>query len=264
MNTLYVFQKRYAIWLFFPLAYLLSWISLLLPQANGGILPHGPALAALVLISLTEGRAGLSLWWRRVTNGRVSAIWYLAAPAIMILFQIGGASINLLLGATLQPVGWSQVWPSLLMLVFLGGQWEELGWTAYALPKLQALFGERPVLASAVLSILRGLWHLPLVISGAIPWYDMLFFSFAMQFTISWLYNRTASTPIVFLFHFTSNALFVIMYQLFTGADWSRHYVLFIVVGCMLSAILIAATGLLQDKERPSTNLHAPRGMARS
>lgn len=252
MNTLNVFRKRYAIWLFFPLAYLLSWFSILLPQAHGGILPYGPALAALVLIPLTEGRAGLSSWWRRVTNWRVSGIWYLAAPAIMILFQLGGALINLLLGATLQPVDWSRVWPSVLVLMLLGGQWEELGWTAYALPKLQTHFAERPWLASAILSILRGLWHLPLVISGAIPWYDMLFLSFAMQFTISWLYNRTASTPIAFLFHFTSNTLFVIAGQLFTGADWSRHQILFVAAGCMLSAILIATTGLVRAKEQPT------------
>jgi hypothetical protein len=253
MNTLHVFRKHYAIWLFFPLAYLLSWFSILLPEANGGILPYGPALAALVLIPLTEGRAGLSLWWRRITNWRVSGVWYLAAPAIMLLFQLGGASINLLFGATLQPVAWSQVWPSLLMLVFLGGQWEEPGWTGYALPKLQVLFARQPLLASTVLSALRGLWHLPLVISGAIPWYDMLFFSFAMQFTISWLYNRTASIPIAFLFHFTSNALFVITRQLFTGTDWSRHYLLFIVVSYLFPAVLIAMTGLLQNKEQTST-----------
>ena len=148
MNTLQNFLKRYAIVLFFPLAYLLSWWSVLVPQAGGGILPHGPAVAALILIALTEGRAGLSVWWKRITNWRVSWIWYLAAPAILIAFHLGGASINLLLGARLQLIDWSQVWPSLMLLLFLGGQWEEPGWTAYALPKLQERFADRPVLAS--------------------------------------------------------------------------------------------------------------------
>ena len=106
MNTLKSFLKHHALVLFFPLAYLLSWWSILVPQAAGGILPHGPAFAALILIALTEGRAGLSVWWKRVTNWRVNWIWYLAAPAIMILFQLGGASINLFMGATLQPVEW--------------------------------------------------------------------------------------------------------------------------------------------------------------
>jgi hypothetical protein len=241
MNTLNVFLKRYAIVLFFPLAYLLSWWSVLVPQAHGGILPHGPAFAALILIALTEGRAGLSAWWKRITNWRVNWIWYLAAPAILIAFHFGGGLINLLLGATLQPIELATLWPSVILLLFLGGQWEEPGWTAYALPKLQEIFAGRPLLASAILSVLRATWHLPLMVSGAIPWYDVVFLSIAFQFMISWLYNRTnGSAWIVILFHFTSNILGVVTHQLFTGTDWTRHYILFIAVAFVSTAVLIA------------------------
>jgi hypothetical protein len=243
MKPLNVFLKRYAILLFFPLAYLLSWWSILVPQAQGGILPHGPAFAAFLLVALTEGRAGLSVWWKRITNGRVHWTWYLAAPAILIAFQLAAGSMNLLLGATLHPLEWSKLWPSVMMLVFLGGQWEELGWTAYALPKLQERFADRPLLASAILGALRAIWHLPLMFSGAIPWYDVLFLSFAFQFMISWLYNRTnGSALIVILFHFTSNILGAVTHQLFSGADWTRHYILFIAVTFVLTALLVGNT----------------------
>ena len=244
MNTLKDFLKRYAIVLFFPLAYLLSWWSVLVPQAKGGIIPYGPALAALILIALTEGRAGLSVWWSRLTNWRVNWIWYLAAPAIMIAFHIGGGSINLMMGAALHPVELSKLWPGVIMLIFLGGQWEEPGWTAYALPKLQGRFADRPWLASSILGTLRAAWHLPLMFSGAIPWYDVVFFSFAFQFLISWLCNRTnGSALIVILFHFTSNILGVVTHQLFTGADWTRHYILFITVAFVLTAFLVLKAG---------------------
>jgi hypothetical protein len=243
MKTPTDFLKRYAIVLFFPLAYLLSWWSVLVPQANGGILPYGPALAALILVALSEGRAGLSTWWKRITNWRVSWIWYLGAPAIMIAFQLGAGLINLLMGATLHPIELSKLWPSVIMLLFLGGQWEEPGWTAYALPKLQENFAGRPLLASTILGALRAVWHLPLMFSGAIPWYDVVFLSFAIQFTISWLYNRTnGSALIVILFHFTSNVLGAVSHQLFTGPDWTRHYVLFIAVACALAALLVVNT----------------------
>ena len=259
MNTLKVFLKRYAVVLFFPLAYLLSWISILAPQANGGILPHGPAFAALILIALTEGRAGLSVWWKRITNWRVNWVWYLAAPAIMIAFHIVGGSINLLMGANLQPFDWSPVWPSVILLAFLGGQWEEPGWTAYALPKLQERFAGRPLFASALLGAFRAVWHLPLMFSGAIPWYDVVFLSFAFQFMISWLYNRTnRSAWIAILFHFTSNILGVVTRQLFTGADYTRHYILFIAVACVLTALLVASTGsrlgMRKEAEQPLTS----------
>lgn len=257
MNTLRVFLKRYALVLFFPLAYLLSWWSVLVPQAQGGILPHGPAFAALILIALTEGRAELSVWWKRITNGRVSWIWYLAAPAIMISFHVGGGLINLLVGAELQSFDWSEILPNVILLAVLGGQWEEPGWTGYALPKLQERLAGRPLLASAILGALRAVWHLPLVFSGAIPWYDMLFFSFALQFMISWLYHRTnGSVPVVILFHFTSNVLGVVTHQFFTGADWDRHYILFIAVGFVLTAMLVARSGsrlgMQADTEQPA------------
>jgi hypothetical protein len=255
MNTSNVFLKRHAIVLFFPLAYLLSWWSVLVPQAHGGILPHGPAFAALILIALTEGRAGVSVWWKRITNWRVSWVWYLAAPAILLAFQLCGALINLSLGATFQPVDLSNVWPGLIVLLFLGGQWEEPGWTAYALPKLQEIFANRPLLASTILGALRAVWHLPLMFSGAIPWYDVVFLSFAMQFTISWLYNRTnGSALIVILFHFTSNVLGLVTHQLFTGAEWTRHHILFIASACVLTALLIAGTGMQKNKEQSAAH----------
>jgi hypothetical protein len=258
MKPLNLFLKRYAILLFFPLAYLLSWWSVLVPQANGGILPHGPAVAALILVALTEGRAGLSVWWKRITNGRVNWIWYLAAPAMLIAFQLVAGSINLRMGATLHPIKWSNIWPSVIVLVFLGGQWEELGWTAYALPKLQERFVGRPVLASVILGGLRAVWHLPLMLSGAIPWYDVLFLSFAFQFMISWLYNRTnGSALIVILFHFTSNILGVVTRQLFTGTDWTRHYIFYIAVAFVLTALLVVNTGLRAKAEQPLGNIAA-------
>ena len=44
------------------------------------------------------------------------------------------------------------------------------GWTGYALPTLQERLASRPLAASLILGALRSVWHLPLVISGAVPW----------------------------------------------------------------------------------------------
>jgi len=72
----------------------------------------------------------------------------------------------------------------------------------------------------------------------------LLFLSFAFQFMISWLYNRTnGSALIVILFHFTSNVLGAVTHQLFTGTDWTRHYILFIALSFVLTGLFIVNTG---------------------
>jgi hypothetical protein len=118
--------------------------------------------------------------------------------------------------------------------------WEEPGWTGYALPMLQARYARQPysqLNASLLMGFIRAGWHLPLVISGAIPWYDALFFSMAFQFLITWLFNRTqGGVLIVMLFHLTSNVVGGgIMVPLFTGADQARYYLLFIVMAWLLA-----------------------------
>jgi hypothetical protein len=78
------------------------------------------------------------------------------------------------------------------------------------------------------------------MISGAIPWYDVVFFSIAFQFLISWLFNRTGgSVLIVMLFHLTSNVIGGgIMVPLFSGADHARYYVLFIAIAWLMAVPL--------------------------
>ena len=97
MNRSRQLFTRYRFPLFFLLAYLLSWW--LLPVSREGMLPHGPAFAALIVIALTAGRPGLREFRARVTNFR-GGWWYLAGPAILA----GGLGIafvvNVLLGAS--------------------------------------------------------------------------------------------------------------------------------------------------------------------
>jgi hypothetical protein len=122
--------------------------------------------------------------------------------------------------------------------------WEEPGWTGYALPLLQNRYGNRSLgllMASLHMGVIRAVWHLPLVLSGAIPWYDMVFFEMlAFQFLITWLFNHTGgSVLIVMLFHLTSNILSGgIMVPLFSGPDYTRFYVLFTAAASLLAFLL--------------------------
>jgi uncharacterized protein len=236
--------QKYELPLFLLLAFLLSWWSV--PFANGGLIPHGPAFAAIIVIALTTGRQGLREFWSRLTQFR-AGWWYLVGPAIIVAYLLAAFVVNLLLGATVtSPFPIPSV-GTMIVLLLMGGLWEEPGWTGYALPKLQERFAAHStgtLTATFVMGFFRSLWHLPLVIFGAISWYDAVFFSFAFQIMITWLYNKSnGSVPAVMVFHFTSN-LFTgsMMLSAFTGPEKAMYYILFVVLACLVALGILGLT----------------------
>jgi hypothetical protein len=239
MNPSQNFFTRYRFPLFFLLAYLLSWW--LLPTRLG-LLPHGVALAAVIVIAFTAGRAGLREFWGRLTNFR-GGWWYLIGPGIFAGAQAVALVVYVLLGATVSgglqlPIG------AVIFLLLAGGEWEEPGWTGYALPALQKRYARAangPLIATLILGIFRGVWHLPLVLVGAIPWYDaVLLTPFVFQPIISWLYNKSGgSVPAVMVLHFMSNLLSVIFGSVFAGPEAVQYRILFYAFG-FVAALVIA------------------------
>jgi hypothetical protein len=242
MGALRKFVNDHPLTVFVVAAYALSWWSI--PFANGGILPHGPFLAAVIVLALTKGRVGLAELLRQIVSRLGGGHWLLIGPGLVIAYLLLALGLNLLLGATITNTAhFGTFTQSLLMLVLLGGVWEEPGWTGYALPMLQARYAHQPfsqLKASLLLGVIRAGWHFPLVISGAIPWYDAVFFSMAFQLLITWLFNRTqGGVLIVMLFHLTSNVVGGgIMIPLFSGADYTRYYLLFIAMAWLLAIVL--------------------------
>jgi hypothetical protein len=239
MTTVRKFVNDHSLTIFVIAAYALSWWSI--PFANGGILPHGPFLAAVIVLALTKGRDGLGEFLRRLVSWRGGWHRLLIGPGLVLAYLLLALGLNLLLGATITNTAHLGAFPqTLLGLVLLGGVWEEPGWTGYALDMLQTRFAHQPfgqLKASLLMGLIRAGWHLPLVISGAIPWYDAVVFSMAFQFLISWLFNRTqGGVLIVMLFHLTSNVVGGgILVPLFSGPDQTRFYLLFIAMAWLLA-----------------------------
>jgi hypothetical protein len=223
------------------LAYALSWWTA--PIMQGAILPQGPALAAILVVALTEGRPGLRALWRRCTRWR-AGWWFLIGPAIIAAYLLAAFVLNLLLGATVATPPRLPGASVLLMLLVFGGHWEEPGWTGYLLPGLQDRHAGRPngmLAATFWTGIARSLWHLPLVASGAIPWYDALIFSLGYQIILSWVYNASnGSVPAVMVTHYASNVLAgAIMLQTFSGSDRTTFYVLFIAFAWLIALAIL-------------------------
>ncbi len=219
--------KRYPVAGYFILAYGLSWLFLGLAAwtANGnGILAwvagFMPAVSAVILSAVTEGRAGLRQLLARLFTWRVSIIWYLVAllsPLALILIAL---PFHVLFGGQalpdLEPGFWLQTFPSLflmMLLVYTFGIFmsagEEIGWRGYAQPRLQAHFG--PWLASLILGVLWGIWHLPVFLIPGTTQYGLPFPAYVLASVgycviYTCLYNRgKGSVLLASFFHSASN-----------------------------------------------------------
>jgi uncharacterized protein len=129
------------------------------------IIGFGPSFAALCVVWMFEGSAGLRQWLRRCLSWRLPAYWYALAflgPPVAILVALGSHAV---LGGSVSPsAAKGQLGLALLqsgLTMFVGGPLgEEFGWRGYALPELTARLGWR--WASLIVGAVWGLWHLPL------------------------------------------------------------------------------------------------------
>lgn len=212
---------------FFLLAFGLTWLAWV-PRAMGvpvGVLDQLSTwlvtVAAVVAALLTGGRSALKDLGARVLRWRVSWIWYgvvLVGPA---LFSSLAAGIVVLLGGS-----WTSAAPSVLV----GGSWallglfllgamltdglgEEMAWRGFALPRLLTRY--TPLLASLLLGLLWGLWHLPLIwTEGRFlhhqPLWLLLLDITAKSVLFTWVFLHTnGSVLIAALFHAATNVFLV-------------------------------------------------------
>jgi membrane protease YdiL (CAAX protease family) len=95
------------------------------------------------------------------------------------------------------------------LIWLLGAYPEEYGWRGYALPRLLKI--NSPLVASLVLGILWGIWHLPLhfiptTTQYVIPIWQYLLQTIVLSILYTWLHKGTrGSVFIASMFHAFSN-----------------------------------------------------------
>lgn len=158
-----------------------------------GLSALGPLFAGTLAAYWESGRAGIRALFRPLRIWRVHPGFYVfALLSSGGIFVAGMAVYTLVSGRDAGP--WFYVpkeAPALLALVFFPFG-EEVGWRGFAQPRLQQRYG--PVVASAIIGIFWGLWHLPMFQISGVPLWLMVvmlpfFISGSMVFT--WLYTRT-------------------------------------------------------------------------
>jgi membrane protease YdiL (CAAX protease family) len=258
---------RYPLTSFFILAYAGSWLvwALFMFSRDGaGVLPFhspldfletvaigiflGPALAAVIVTGVTEGKAGLRRFLGRIVLWRVGVKWY--------LFVLLGIPALVSLGTLVLPGVWGSfqpmenpimelisyppffVYPALLIGGPLG---EEPGWRGFTLPRLQERHG--PLLGSLILGPLWACWHTPIWFSG--QWTEPALLNIglyivwisAMTVIMTWVFNRTRGSVFLAILAHTSMDAFpnAILWPLFPAATKLTDYgCLYGYMGCAI------------------------------
>lgn len=223
----------------------------------------GPGLAAITLLVARHGRSGAWDEVRGLLRWRLGLGWWAVAllgPVAILLAGIGVvAAVGIEVTGWSDPEQWYLVVPVFAYVVFFGGPLgEELGWRGWALPRLQSLTS--PVVASLGIGAVWSLWHWPLFIVEGTVQQSTPVAAFALQIVLTsvvytWLWNHTASLPLVIGFHAAFNTAVGVFPILPGVAGTSAPLWSAIGVGSVVAATLI---GVTQDRLglRPDTPTH--------
>src|SRR5215212_6876737 len=194
----YVCGQTTPIITFFVLSYAISWG--FLPLESVRFLPSGPLLAALIVIPITQGIAGLKVLGLRIIRWRVRWYWYVVAIGVPLAVHLAIVGLNVATGAGVPSLTVTSLTTFLMVFAVRmvnpadGPLGEHPGWNGVALPGLQATYS--PLVATAILAPLVAGWHLPTFFLEEGPLQPSvlvagLVVTMAVTFWYAWLFNHT-------------------------------------------------------------------------
>ena len=229
MTAIVTWTRRHRLVVFLGLTFLLSWWSwplYALDLAPMDFSPCGPLVAALVVIGVTEGRAGYRDLGARMVRWRVGRTWWLVAVGTPLAVLAVAAAANVAIFGAPSPVLATVAWSQVALAAAIrfvnpldGPLGEEPGWRGYALPQMQGRLS--PLASGLVLAPVVALWHLPLAVTGQLA-PIALADTVAITLVYIWLFNRTGgSVLLAMVFHIAQGT---VTYGAlgFSGADEAR------------------------------------------
>ena len=242
-------MRRHPLVAFFVLTYALSWWVVPFGWEQFPFLATGPLLAALVVLALTEGRAGLRDLGSRMIHWRVGWTWYALAIALPLAVHLLTVGLNVALGAGVPSLAQFSPW-YVVFVVFAvrlinpldGPLAEEPGWRGFAQPRLQA--NRSPLLATLILGLLVASWHLPLWVLprfglSSIDILSDFLATVAVTLWYAWLFNHTGGSVLMTLLaHATEGSVQTEQFWS-AGAAAARTSLLYAFVWCVVAIGLV-------------------------
>ena len=252
------FINRNALLLFFTMAFAISWVGILLSFGQNGLhifqgqdvlagiyssqllliwlsMLVGPSISGIFLTATMDGKRGLKHLLRLILKWKVHIKWYGAAllvfPAILLLifYSLSFVSERFYPAPILIPG---------LFVALIGGIFEEIGWTGFAMPRLLSRFSF--IKTAIILGVIHSFWHLFADYLGGVDFYKTLYlFHFllwiialtVLRFFIMWIYHHTQSLFLPILIHasFTGSQL-ILTPSILNGTESILWYAIFVVI----------------------------------
>jgi membrane protease YdiL (CAAX protease family) len=219
MNILIALIKQHELAIFCTLTVVLTFAATLLPLP-GEVIPvvivFIPALMAIFLTALSEGKAGVRSLLGKLAQWRIRLKWLIIALILALVIRLTMSIIALGLGMIstihIRPGGPAQ-FAILALILFIFAIPEELGWRGYALPRLLERYS--PLAAGLIVGVLWGSLHLALILPGMVnegaPAFPTVLALVGGSVLFTWLYvNSGGSVLLTTLFH-ASQSFFVIV-----------------------------------------------------
>ncbi|QRN83467.1 CPBP family intramembrane metalloprotease [Chloroflexota bacterium] len=216
-----------------------GWLSTTL----GYLAAFAPSIMAFILVRRENGREGVKALWKSGWKSNGPKVWLFVAIFLMPIFGLLTLAIMMffkiempweygLSPAMIVPIG--------LLIWLVGAVPEEYGWRGYALPKLLEKYS--PLVASLLLGVIWGVWHLPLHLIStttqyAIPIWQYILQIILLTFMFTFLHLKSkGSVLIAGLFHAFGNITGAVLpYWVLNSGRWISFslmaaFVVFVVI----------------------------------
>ena len=233
--------RRHPVVTFFLLAYALTWAAI----PWGGFFVPGVLIAAVVVVSLTEGLAGIKAMGSRLIRWRVSWVWYLVALGVPLSVKFASIALNDAMGASFPQPPELSVWYGLPMAIGINMVHplhaqlpEELSFRGWAQPTLQST--RTPLAATVLMAAGVTIWHIPFFLmpqfgSGPIEAAGTV----AVTFWYAWLFNHASGSSLLTLIAHAADGTIEISTLWHTSADVDRMTWLYSLVWCAVALGLL-------------------------
>jgi uncharacterized protein len=229
-----------------------GWVSFQAPTSwLGPVGTFGPSLAAIAVVGLSRGKAGVKELVKPILQWHFGGRWYCLVIFGGMLVWLVPPIYTLLSGEITMTL--SNLVPQALVFLILfglilvigGPLGEEIGWRGYLLPRL--LERRSPLRASLILSVFWFVWHLPQFWSwfpgaapaAAIPLFLITVVAYSVLFT--WVYLGTSgSLMAILLLHTSINTAEVALLQAYPGiGERLLYYGIVAMIWVAVSAVVV-------------------------